>query len=58
MRPGEYFPPIFLNVERVLDVNDDTVDPARIDFENAKLPSQEEGSASGGIQLQGIGALI
>ncbi|CAM6000877.1 unnamed protein product [Sphagnum balticum] len=38
LRPGESFPPQFLHVERIVDVDDDTIDPLIVDWLNAKLP--------------------
>ena len=38
LRSNEYFPPCFLVVERILDVNDDKIDIGSIDWEAAVLP--------------------
>lgn len=41
LRHGEYFAPQALIVERILDVNDNTVNIKTIDWKNAVLPSAE-----------------
>jgi superfamily II DNA or RNA helicase len=38
LRPDEYFPPTVLNIDRVLDADDDTIDIQTVDWENAILP--------------------
>mmetsp|Transcript_14278 Transcript_14278/g.21378 ORF Transcript_14278/g.21378 Transcript_14278/m.21378 type:complete len:2203 (+) Transcript_14278:135-6743(+) len=39
LRPGEYFPPTVMAVDRVIDVDDEMVDIRNIDWENATLPA-------------------
>ena len=46
LRSNEYFPPCFLVVERILDVNDDTIDIGSIDWEAAVLPPNNISTAN------------
>lgn len=39
LRAGESFPPQYLHVDRILDIEDDTVDVQTVDWVKARLPS-------------------
>ena len=46
LNPGEHFLPSFLQIDRILDVNDDQVDMANVDFSTVPLPTVPETSTS------------
>ena len=39
LNPGEYYLPSYVNVERILDIDDKYIDPSQVDWMNATIPS-------------------